>query len=242
MNMRSDTRGSDIPNAPSGFRSRSALAALGAVGLLVGAAGHVSAASGGFAPYFAGYVAAPSAGIASASATFKVPTVNCSDGNSWSQSWGVFLEGDSLAPDAFAYVDAACDGTMDSDYYFALDAAGNGVDDPGASPGDTVVVSAWQTTSIVEAEVHDLTNHDYWFANASPASPGEAAYFGDQNPDGGISPFTTVTFTKCQINGDYLGFESPIQYSEKTGRDTQISTGKLGSPGDTFKLTFKHES
>jgi hypothetical protein len=113
-------------------------------------------------------------------------------------------------------------------------------DDPGASPGDTVVVSAWQAASIVEAEVHDLTNHEYWYANASPAGSVQGAYIGDQNPDGGVSPFTTVTFTKCQINGDYLGFEAPIQYSEKTEKDTQISTGKV-APGDTFKLTFKHE-
>jgi hypothetical protein len=105
---------------------RTVLAALGAAGLIVSLASHVYAASP--ADKLAGYEAAPSGGVASVSATFKVPTINCSDSNDFSQSWGV-----------------------------------------------------------------------------------------------------------------ELGFESPLAYDEQDGADIQIATSKLGKPGDTFKLTFKHE-
>jgi hypothetical protein len=232
------------PRAPNRWLARTALAAIGTVALTLGLAGHASAAGlASTSATFAGYDATPSGGIASVSATFKVPTINCSDLNMNDEWWGVQVD-TALSSDVYGY----CDGAGNAIYGFDVEAGFNIFPETGVSPGDTVVTSAWQTATTGFAWVTDLTQGgEYYYADDGASGTLSSAEIGGFNndspvPGGAVPPFTTVKFTNCQVNGQYLGFVSPTQYDETVGTVTLVSTGKLASLGDTFKLTYKHES
>jgi hypothetical protein len=229
-------------NTPRRFLWRSMLAAAGATVLTVGLAGHVSAAplvsSVASASNFAGYNAAPTEGIASVSATFTIPTINCADDNDYFDQFGIDVD-QSL----YSIVQVACDGSGNASYGAILQVDGGTPYEPNPSVnrGDTVVVSVFQTTSREEAEIHDITDGTYWYDYGANDGALAGAFIGVLNNEN-TPQFTTVAFTKCQINGLYLNEEGPIQYNEKSGRTTLITAGRLSRPGDNFKLNFKNEA
>jgi len=231
-------KGTNKLNARRRLLSRSALAALGATALTVGVAGHVSAAPlVATQSYFAGYAEAPTDGIASASATFKVPAISCSDDNDYAQQLGVNVD-NSL----YAAIEAGCNGSGSASYNFFLEEGGGTPFTPtGVSAGDTVVTVVFQTTSTQEADVEDLTTGARWYDYGPNTGTLSDAFIGGFNV-GDTPPFGTVSFTKCQINGLYLDAESPTQYNQKIGGTTLVTASAIGKPGDTFKLTFKHEA
>jgi hypothetical protein len=216
---------------------RSALAAVGVVAVMVAFAGHVSAATGALtASNFAGYGAEPGQGVVSASATFKIPTVSCSNDNSYSQELGT-----DFPSAVYSDVVLACNGAGIASYTVELYAADNTATDPGVSPGDTVVSSIFQTPTTDTAQIVDLTKAKEWSQQGNPFESISIAYIGGLNSSG-TPPFTTTTFTKCQVDGIYLTDGSPVQYNEKSGRTTLVTAGKISKPGDTFKLTFRNET
>jgi hypothetical protein len=81
------------------------------------------------------------------------------------------------------------------------------------SAGDTVVTSFFPTASLAQATVHDLTSGYTWVADGSPPGVNDSAVIGELpvfRSGGGsqlhIAPFGSTKFTKCQVNGDDLGF------------------------------------
>ena len=54
------------------------------------------------------------------------------------------------------------------------------------------------------------------------------------------APFAVTAFTKSEVNGDYISFQSPTQYSLKYGNVLRIRASLLMDGGDSFKLTFVH--
>jgi hypothetical protein len=219
------------------FLSRSALAALGATALTVALAGQVSAAAAvSSQTTFAGYTATPSGGIASASATFKVPTISCADDNPYLQEFGIDIDNAQ-----YSTVLTSCDGAGNATYEFNLRTNGGGsFTGPGVSPGDTMLASIWQTISTVETRLTDETTGVFWYDTASPSGGLSSASIGGVNL-GDTPPFTKVAFSKCQVNALYLGYEGPTQYNQTSGSTTLVTASRLGSPGDSFKLTYKHE-
>jgi hypothetical protein len=217
--------------------SLSALAAFGATALTVALAGQASAAPlVASSPYLAGYIATPGAGVASVSATFKVPTINCSDGNGYTQEWGIDVSSDTI----FSAVAGICNGAGAATYAYIVLANDDEVIEPGASPGDTVVTSGFETGTTTEADIHDLTNGTRYRENGSPVSALASVDIGGFN-EGATPPFTTTAFSKCQVNGQYLADESPVQYNQKSGHVTLVTSSRIARPGDGFKLTFKNE-
>jgi hypothetical protein len=231
-------KGINKPSARGRLSSRLALATLAATALTVGLAGHVSAATlVASSPFFAGYYAAPAEGIASVSATFNVPTINCADDNANTQYLGINVDNEGLSD-----VQATCDGGGTASYAFYLEwDGGTAYTGAGVYPGDTVVVSIFQTTTRQEAELHNVTTGGYAFDYGPPTGALPWVYIGGIN-DEATPPFTTIAFTKCQINGLYLSEEGPTQYNEKFGNVTLVTASKLAKPGDNFKLTFKNEA
>jgi hypothetical protein len=223
--------------------SRSAIATLGAAALTAGLAGHVSAAplvsSVASLPNAAGYYATPSEGIASVSATFTIPSINCTDDNDFFDQFGLNVDSN-----LYSVVQVSCDGSGNASTGIGLEVDGGTPffpSSPGFNPGDTVFASVFQTTSREEAEIHDVTNGANWYDYGANDGALSTAFIGVLNGES-TPQFTTVAFTKCQINALYLVDESPTRYNEKSGRTTLITASKLSKPGDNFKLAFKNEA
>jgi len=107
-----------------------------------------------------------------------------------------------------------------------------------------VVTSLFQTANRMEAEIHDLTNGEYWVA--ADAAPGTGVSpllaFNEPYATAAIQPFTPVTFSSVQVNGDYLGFENPTQLEVNRGGPTLVKSNALSSYGSKFTVTFKQSS
>jgi hypothetical protein len=192
--------------------------------------------------YAAGWEANPANGLASASATFTIPTINCSSGNGNQLyfGWGAAAaDGNQIA----STIQLSCSGTTPTYTYWLITPAGL-VREPGAAAGDVVVTSLFQTANRMEAEIHDLTNGEYWVA--ADAAPGTGVSpllaFNEPYATAAIQPFTPVTFSSVQVNGDYLGFENPTQLEVNRGGPTLVKSNALSSYGSKFTVTFKQSS
>jgi hypothetical protein len=189
--------------------------------------------------FFAGYSATPLHGLASASATFTIPTLNCSSGIDDPIYFGPYTDNNSAA----ATSRLVCNGTTPTYTYWLLTAAGL-VDEPGAAAGDVVVTSVFQTGTWAEAEIHDLTNGEYWVADDDAAGTATDVFIGDNEPyaTASLPQFTPTTFSSVQVNGDYLGFENPSQYIINRGSGTLTTSSALSDNGSKFSVTFKKSS
>ena len=194
----------------------------------------------------AGYQATPTGGLASASATFTVPRFSCTTGdtNKGAEEWnGVFTN--SL--NAYALVASQCLSTGPLyDWQFQTEAGT--FNEPGAAAGDVVVASLFQSGNSTFAEIHDLTQNVTWVANNNVNQGDTVVNIGTFNEDVSLGvpvpTFTKANFTNATVNGDYLGFESPIELNVLNGGDLLIKSGKLHTTatGSVFTETFKHAS
>jgi len=192
------------------------------------------------------WVTTPTGGLVSTSASFVVPSLNCA-GNSGQLGQNFGVVDNSLL--IWSVVRMECNGTTPS-YNFIVTVGATTFTENGVSAGDTVVTSFFQTATLAQATVHDLTSGATWVADGTPAGFNDSAVIGEFPvfPSGGggqlqIAPFGHTTFTKCQVNGDYLGYGNSLeQFSLKEAGTSSpaISTGAIASGKDSFKLTFKH--
>jgi hypothetical protein len=220
-------------------------ATLGAMAASAGFAGSASAApalpSNGAAEFFAGYTLSPSNGVASVSTTFKVPTITCATGGGPGQAFGVWGFDTQTAYVAEAAVQTYCTGTTPTYNFYILANSAN-FTEGGVSPGDTVAASFYETPGWTQATVHDLTSGITWVANwASTFLPASTVWIGaDSIPGNGyVAPFGSVKFTKTQVNGDYLGYQSPSgwNWTNIIKNRVLVSASQI-TAGDTFTLTF----
>ena len=222
--------------------SAACLGLAGAAGLTLGTAPTAVAASRDLAAstssYLAGYQATPSAGLASASAEFKVPTVTCTTTKFGYEYFGVYTNDISLT----AWVGAYCNYQVTGPSYFYIVQTPAGSFQEPAAPGDQVVTSIFQTSTTSQAEVHDLTNGQFWYAN--DGNLGESTINIGGYIDPSVPSFPHFAMTNAQINGDYLAFESPTQYSDYNGTRPLVLSGALTTTasGTSFGVTFKHSS
>jgi hypothetical protein len=188
---------------------------------------------------FAGYLDTPSAGLASASVTFKVPVANCavSPANAI-EYMGPFMPN----LHTYAMVAAVCSSNVPAyEYVFSTPAAS--FTEPGAAAGDIVATSLFQSGTSTWAKIHDLTNGAFWFADDSTNVGGTSVAIGSfvQTP---VASFAATTMSNVQVNGDYLGFESPTQYNAVSGTHTLEASSALRTTvsGTSFSLTFHHST
>ncbi len=195
--------------------------------------------------FLAGYQASPNGGLASASVTFTVPTISCTatdkdDGAA--EATGVYTD----TFDAAAEVEAFC-GSSGPNYEYVLATDSGGFFPPGVAAGDVVVASLFESGTSTWAEIHDLTNGEYWFDNNSVNEGDTVVDIGtDSFAANGVPvpTFPKIKFTNATVNGDYLGFDSPTQFNTLNGGDLLIKAGALttNATGSSFSDTFKHAS
>jgi hypothetical protein len=242
------------------IKSRSGTRRLRALGVVLGVLGTGSlvavsalpASASSLTSFLGAYwTSAPTIGdslyLTSASTTFVVPTVNCT-GNTkhLGDNFGV-EEGAGSAFIGYiqALVTAECKQTTPS-YHFHVSVGTTVFKEVGVSPGDTVVASWFYTSSVSEAIVHDLTSGYTWDAVggtpplSSPADIGEFDLESATNTAFKPAPFSTVTFTQSQVNGDYLGFGDNIAaWNLQLGEHgLNITTGPIASDQESFTVTF----
>jgi hypothetical protein len=238
---------------------RSGTFAVAAASLLVGLLGFASAAASGAetvgsgaspalvsnaaqaSDAVAGYYATPGHAFASASATFVVPTVTCPS-TLEAESFGL-NDQNPINPPSDVGVAAAvfveCSDGAPSYYYWAA-IGKEGTTEPGINAGDTVEVSLYQTGSIEEPKVFDITKDHYWDAYTSPV-PDSSVSIG-VFPYEGFAKFSKVSFTQVQVNGQYLSFEPNVQYDLLSGATTLAKTSAVPTNGDSFSVKFKAAS
>ncbi len=192
--------------------------------------------------HLAGYQATPNGGLASASVTFTVPTISCTatdEADGAEVDSGVYSNFDVLA-----LVAAYCT-SSGAKYVYALQTRSGYFNPAGAAPGHVVVASLFQSDTSTWAEIHDLTNGDYWYDDNS-ANQGDTvveigtntyAYEGIPVPT-----FKKIQFTNATLNGDYLGFDSPTQYNTLNGGDLLIKAGALTTSGTGSSFSDKFEA
>ena len=242
----------------NGRREKSCLAALmGSAALTVsafalapsagaaepGPATGVKPAAASSSAYLGGFQAVPAGGLASASATFTIPTVHCTkseDDDGARESNGVYTDSQSVV----AWITVHCT-TAGPQYDYQFSTPSGAFDEPNAKPGDVVVTSLFESGSASYAEIHDLTNHDYWFAS-DPTDVGDTTVdlgtFNDLSVfDLPVADFGKVSFSSVTVNGDDLGFDSPTRFNAVSDSDVLIKTGGLSTTGagSAFSATFK---
>jgi hypothetical protein len=229
-------------------RAALAAAALGALGVSASFAGPASASpatpTNGQAQFFAGYQLSPPHGVASVSTTFTVPTITCTKSGA-GQSYGVWGFDTQTAWVGAAAVQTYCNGLTPTYNFYILANSAN-FTEPGAAPGDTVVASFYETPGWTQATVHDLTRNYTWVADWAPDSsylPASNIWIGTQSIPGNgyVAKFGVVKFTKTQVNGDSLGFQSPtaFDWANIAANRIKVSTSAI-TGGDSFTLAFKH--
>lgn len=221
---------------------RSAIAVVVSVtATIVGVASPAFASATGSAT-LAGYSATPTNGVASATATFRVPTIDCTSGTTEGQFLGV---GDPTTIDTgsghtvLAAVFLRCIGTTPD---YQCEAYVNQTFDfqTGVNPGDTVETSMFQTGTQEGAETLDLTNgqHCSDVTNPVPTTTIAAGLLaeGIGTP---IAPFGHSAFSSVQINGHHLSSESPTKYKLASGATTLAKPSAIASSGASFTVRFE---
>ncbi|HXW35915.1 MAG TPA: hypothetical protein VEJ87_15175 [Acidimicrobiales bacterium] len=193
--------------------------------------------------FLAGYQIAPTGGLASASVTFTVPSFTCTTGedNALAEQFdGVYTDQEPL----YAFVTEQCYSSFGARYMYAF---GAGTccyfSETGVAAGDVVVTSIFQSGSSTYAEIHDLTNGAYWFADSAGNLGFTTADIGSQvaSEQGGepAPNFKKIKFWNATVNGDYLGFDQPTQYDAYIGSDLAAESSSLTTNvnGSTFTVS-----
>jgi hypothetical protein len=171
---------------------------------------------------FGGYTAEPTAGVASASVSFTIPSVRC-PANLGTAFMNIGLATNSS--DALIYVYCPPGGGAAPQYDYDLFTP-SGQEFQPASAGDTVVATNFETSNVTQAEIHDMTNGQFWLDNYTGDARDSVAQIGTFTDTAAyeVPSFAPVTMSNVQLNGDYLGFESPSQYNDSSPYTTTSSS------------------
>ena len=140
---------------------------------------------------------------------------------------------------SIAAVDINCDSGTPA-YEFETYIGGQSNIQAGIAPGNTVVVSIAQTASTELSTVTDVTTKTTVDVSNTPNS--DAAMSVGSYSTIPTEKFTPITFTKVQVNGQYLKSQPSTEYNLLNGAKTLIKTSSIASPGDSFSLTYQHAS
>jgi hypothetical protein len=205
----------------------------------------VQPAGAGTSPSYAGYQATPAGGLASASMTFTIPKATCTThDNAHFASYSVGVSTSTY--NTYALVVTQCQGNG-ATYDFQFATPLQSFEESGAKAGDAVVTSLFQTAGSTYAEIHDLTQNLYWYANDPTDVDDTTVNLGTINSSTGSTPiptFATFSAFNATLNGDYLGFDSPSQINAVSGSTVLIKSGKLrtSASGSSFSMSFEHAS
>ena len=136
--------------------------------------------------------------------TFKIPVVNCTDTPNATVSEGVITS--TLR--TWALAQESCSSGTPASSFTVGTPAGSSSGLAGASPGDKIVASMFQSGTSTSADIRDLTSGSHWF-ETDPTNEGDTGIGIGTYLTGPVASFATIKMSNAQVNGQYLGFESP---------------------------------
>ena len=100
----------------------------------------------------------------------------------------------------------------------------------------------FQSGTSTDADIRDLTSGSHWF-ETDPTNVGDTAIGIGTYLTGQVASFAPITMSNAQVNGEYLGFESPSRYKD-VSTHTLVASSALTTTarGTSFALTFKHST
>lgn len=197
--------------------------------------------------YGAGYFTYPANanGLASASATFTMPTFSCA--SSTDNEW--------LLPGIWVYSGGALSEQVDVNFncnsgakvqsgIVCLNNAGCDTS-LAVNPADKIIASIAYTPTATVATLKDVTTQVSAHVVGAAVTNDEVVFIGDEGPSlfgvNYVPTFTHVSFGSVQINGQYLvDGPFPAQYHLKTGSVVQITASIIVPTGAGFTTTFHH--
>jgi hypothetical protein len=218
--------------------TRKSIVVLCALAVALGTLAAPAAAASRAAPFihlFGGYIANP-AGVDSVSGDVTVPAITCTTPKPQELNAIVGLMGANT--EAQAGVDSEC--LHGSPLYSAGGTAGLVTFHIPVSAGDTVAITAQQTSSGTTVTETDLNSSLSATAKAPGAVPTRAElgnFFNRRTVS--IPTFGTEGFTDAMVDGSALGDSNPTQENLriKHGK-VLITTGSLSPDGTAFTATF----
>ncbi len=183
---------------------------------------------------FAGYRAAPYGGLTSAGVAFTIPAVACTTedlSNGALLADGLNAENSRTGQGVYATVQAVCANGSGPSYTLALGTPAGTFTEPGANPGDTVVISVFQTGTLTWVEIADQTSGVYWIATDRSSLALDSVDLGSQSKAGEderVPAFAKTRMHDATVDDESLGSVSPTQV-DNVSPESQvvIKAGKL---------------
>jgi hypothetical protein len=201
-------------------------------------------------PNWAGYVATgPANAFTSVSASWVVPSINCSSGTSYSDAFVAFDGYGSTNPYDFQSVGtwAQCNGTHPV-YSAVYEFPPAGVLAAFAvSPGVIVKASVSYLFPKITVKITDNHGHSFMHSGPSVNDPRHSVEVIAGNPtqSGKLLPlanFKKITFTSCDVNGKAIGSYTKqplVELTMKWGTTLKAAPGNL-TGGNAFSVTWYH--
>lgn len=192
----------------------------------------------------AGYFVFPSAGIAGASTSFKMPTIACASASD--KEWllpGIWVYNTSSALSEQVDVNFNCNsGVFTEEAVICISGGGCDATLP-IAPGDKIRASLAYTSTATIGTIKDVTAGTSKQVVGSAVTNDDAVFIGDAGPSQfGVSKvphFSTVKFSVNQVNAQDLSDWSPLRENLKTATAVQIRAGVV-SAAQAFVTTFAH--
>jgi hypothetical protein len=198
--------------------------------------------------YGAGYFVYPtdaSQNVGSASVTFTIPSITCQrqGDNEWLLPGIWVYSGGNLTQQVDINLNCNNGVLLMQDVI----CVGAGCDQSlTVSPGDRIVATLSETPAGTYGQIHNLTTGQLASASGPAPTSDDTVFVGDEGPSlfglTRVPTFSTVPFSKVQINGYYLSDSPfPTRYNlATTNNTTQIRTSPIEGDGDHFVTTFNH--
>jgi hypothetical protein len=196
--------------------------------------------------YGAGYFSYPGAanGVSTVSTSFKMPTFHChsTTDNEWLLP-GIWVYDSSSALTEQVDVNFNCNsGTLFQGAVICVTGASCNVSLP-VAPRDTIRASLAYTSTATIGTIKDVTSGQSVQVVGSPVTNDYTVFIGDEGPSlfgvSKVPTFTTLKFSRNQVNSQDLSDWGPARYNLKTGTVVQITTGAISST-QAFVTTWVH--
>ncbi len=194
---------------------------------------------------FAGYRASPYGGLTSAGVAFTIPAVACTTqdlSNGALLANGLNAENSRSGQDVYATAQALCANGSVPSYTFALGTPAGTFTEPGANPGDSVVISVFQTATFTWVEIADQTSGAYWMATDASNLGLDSVGLGSQSKAGEderVPAFAKMRMHDATVNDESVGSVGATQV-DNVWPDSQvvIKAGKLKTKASVSRFSL----
>jgi len=188
-------------------------------------------------------------GVSSASAQFTVPDISCHALHDVEAIYpGVWVLDGVGTVKQEVDINAYCVDNVAhvSDAICIVGGTPGCVSNLSVSPGDRIIASFSESAVATQGEIYDLTTNlsDQITNGTAAPTPDASVFIGDIGPHLAgythVPTFTSIPFSKVQVNGRYLFQNSPEFFSLRTASAVQVRISSYRQDGDAFVTSYQH--